>query len=115
MGIGPPTVAYAGRTDKAPNRAAVPIPGRAGPPGSRTTARTGNREGSPGAVALLIVSTRLIMKVPHSIPWMITPELSVVIGWMFFGAALYFAYGLLRPSWANAGGQMAGFLAYDLC
>ena len=32
--------------------------------------------------ALLLVSTRLILKVPNSIPWKITPELSVVIGWM---------------------------------
>jgi hypothetical protein len=38
----------------------------------------------------------------------------VVIGLMFLGAATYFAYGLLRPSWANAAGQLAGFLAYDL-
>ena len=64
--------------------------------------------------ALLLVSTRLILKVPNSIPWKITPELSVVIGWMFFGAALYFAYGLLRPSWLNSAGQLCGFLAYDV-
>ncbi|GAB4152884.1 MAG: hypothetical protein Fur0021_18040 [Candidatus Promineifilaceae bacterium] len=65
-------------------------------------------------IALLIVSTRLILQAPNAIPWTITPELSVVIGWMFFGAALYFAYGLLRPGWANAAGQLIGFLAYDL-
>jgi hypothetical protein len=64
--------------------------------------------------ALLIVSTRLIFQVPNSLSWAITPELSVVIGWMFFGALTYFAYGLLRPGWANAGGQLAGFLAYDI-
>jgi hypothetical protein len=64
--------------------------------------------------ALLIVSTRLLLKVPDTIPWMITPELSVVIGWTFLGAATYFAYALLRPSWLNAAGQLAGFLAYDL-
>jgi hypothetical protein len=63
--------------------------------------------------ALLIVSTLLILKRPV-IPWTLTPELSVLIGWMFLGAAFYFAYGLLRPSWNNAGGQLAGFLAYDL-
>jgi hypothetical protein len=56
----------------------------------------------------------LILKVPDTIPWAITPELSVVMGWMFVGAAAYFVYGLLRPSWANAAGQLAGFLAYDL-
>jgi hypothetical protein len=65
-------------------------------------------------VALLIVSVRLIVGTPNVIPWTITPELSVVIGWMFLGAALYFVYGLLRPFWANAAGQLLGFLAYDL-
>jgi hypothetical protein len=65
-------------------------------------------------IALLIVSTRLILKIPNTIPWTITPDLSVVIGWMFLGAAAYFAYGLLRPSWANTAGQLAGFLAYDV-
>jgi hypothetical protein len=64
-------------------------------------------------IALLLVSIRLILKVPNVIPWKITPELSVVIGWMFLGAALYFAYALLRPSWVNSAGQLVGFLAYD--
>lgn len=64
--------------------------------------------------ALAIVSFRLITKAPNTIPWKITPELSVVIGWMFVGAALYFIYGLLRPSWLNSAGQLLGFLAYDL-
>jgi hypothetical protein len=65
-------------------------------------------------IALLIVSTLLILKTPNVIPWKITPELSVVIGCMFFGAATYFVYALLRPSWVNAAGQLAGFLAYDV-
>lgn len=65
-------------------------------------------------IALLIVSVQLIFKVPNVIPWTITPELSVVIGWMFAGAAAYFVYALLRPSWFNSAGQLAGFLAYDL-
>jgi hypothetical protein len=33
---------------------------------------------------------------------------------MFLGAAMYFAYGLLRPSWLNSAGQLIGFLAYDV-
>ncbi len=64
-------------------------------------------------VALLFVSVRLWLQIP-TIPWPLTPELSLLVGSMFFGAAVYFIYGLLRPSWANAGGQLAGFLAYDL-
>jgi hypothetical protein len=65
-------------------------------------------------VALLIVAGRLVLKVPDSIPWKITPELSVLIGWMFLGAMFYFVYGLLQPSWKNSAGQLVGFLAYDL-
>jgi hypothetical protein len=65
-------------------------------------------------IALLVVSIQLILKVPNVLPWKITPELSVVIGWMFIGAAMYFVYGLLRPSWLNAAGQLVGFLAYDV-
>jgi hypothetical protein len=40
--------------------------------------------------------------------------MSVVVGWMFLGAAFYFFYALLRPSWVNSAGQLAGFLAYDV-
>lgn len=65
-------------------------------------------------IALLIVGGRLVWQVPNTIPWKITPELSVVMGWMFLGAAVYFAYGLLRPSWLNSAGQLVGFLAYDV-
>jgi hypothetical protein len=65
-------------------------------------------------IALLIVSGRLILKIPNTIPWTITPEISVIMGWMFLGAAVYFVYGLLRPSWLNSVGQLIGFLAYDV-
>lgn len=65
-------------------------------------------------IALLIVATRLILRAPNIIPWKITPDLSLIIGWMFVGAAFYFVYGLARPSWANSTGQLLGFLAYDL-
>jgi hypothetical protein len=64
-------------------------------------------------IALLIVSTRLLLQIP-TIPWALTPELSLLVGWMFIGAAFYFVYGLLRPDWMNAAGQLLGFLAYDI-
>lgn len=64
-------------------------------------------------VALLLVSGRLFLGIP-TIPWKLTPELSIVAGCLFLGAAVYFVYGLLRPSWTNAAGQLVGFLAYDL-
>ena len=63
--------------------------------------------------ALLITCTGLFLQIPI-IPWKLTPELSVIVGCMFLGAAAYFIYALIRPSWANAAGQLSGFLAYDL-
>jgi len=33
---------------------------------------------------------------------------------MFLGAMTYFIYALVRPSWVNAAGQLAAFLAYDV-
>jgi len=65
-------------------------------------------------VALIIVGTLLILGTPGILPWAITPQLSVLFGCMFLGAAAYFAYGLVDRRWENAGGQLAGFLAYDI-
>ncbi len=66
------------------------------------------------AVALLLVGPLLLLKVPNVFPWTLSAEASVVYGWVFIGAAAYFIYGLLRPAWSNACGQLLGFLAYDL-
>lgn len=65
-------------------------------------------------VALVLVGGSILLGVPDVLPWQVTRELAVLAGLLFAGAASYFAYGLARPSWANAGGQLAGFLAYDL-
>jgi hypothetical protein len=65
-------------------------------------------------LALLFFGTGLILQIPNIIPWRITPDISLFIGWLFVGAAMYFLYALLRPSWWNAAGQLAGFLAYDV-
>lgn len=65
-------------------------------------------------VALLIVGSQLVQGSQTTLPWDVTTEAAVVYGWFFIGAAAYFVYGLLRPRWHNAAGQLAGFLAYDL-
>jgi hypothetical protein len=65
-------------------------------------------------LALALAGVALVLQVPNVMPWPLTPELSVVSGSMFLGAAGYFGYGIARPRWSNAGGQLAGFLAYDL-
>jgi len=65
-------------------------------------------------IALLIVGGQMVLKAPNVLPWNVTTEGGIIYGWMFLGAAAYFVYGLLRPGWYNAAGQLAGFLAYDV-
>lgn len=65
-------------------------------------------------IALLLLGGALVLKTNGILPWSLTTEASVLYGWFFIGAAVYFVYGLLRPVWGNAGGQLSGFLAYDL-
>jgi hypothetical protein len=65
-------------------------------------------------IALLVVGIQMVLKVPNVLPWDITAEGSVIYGWIFLGAAAYFIYALVRPSWQNSIGQLLGFLAYDV-
>lgn len=65
-------------------------------------------------VLLVLAGGQLVLRTPNVLPWYVPMTGQVIYGWMFLGAAAYFAYGLIRPSWQNAGGQLAGFLAYDL-
>jgi hypothetical protein len=65
-------------------------------------------------IALIIAGGQMVLKNTHLMPWQISTDATVIYGWMFLGAAAYFAYGVLRPGWFNAGGQLAGFLAYDV-
>jgi hypothetical protein len=65
-------------------------------------------------VALVLVGGSMVLKVPNVMHWKITPEGSVVYGWLFLGASTYFAYALKKPLWENAVGPLLGFLAYDL-
>ena len=65
-------------------------------------------------IALVLVGGQLVLEAPNVLPWRVAMTGQIIYGWMFLGAAAYFAYGVIRPKWQNAGGQLAGFLAYDL-
>lgn len=65
-------------------------------------------------IVLIIVGGMLVTKRPDTFPWTLRDEVSVVYGWIFLGAAVYFGYGVLVPKWHNACGQLLGFLAYDI-
>jgi hypothetical protein len=66
------------------------------------------------ALILVVAGIALIRGRPNTFPWPLSPELSVLYGCMFIGAACYFVHGLVKPVWGNAKGQLYGFLAYDL-
>lgn len=64
-------------------------------------------------VSLFLAGGALILHTPI-FPWDLNPDSSVIFGCIFLGDAFYFLYGLLRPRWGNAFGQLLSFLAYDL-
>ena len=66
------------------------------------------------ALALLLAGSALVLVRPNIFPWPISTENSVFYGLIFLGAMCYFLYGVIYPVWANAKGQLLGFLAYDV-
>lgn len=56
----------------------------------------------------------LLLKVPNTLPWNLSPESSVLYGWVFLGLAFYYLYAILKPGWIHALGPLLGFLVYDL-
>jgi hypothetical protein len=65
-------------------------------------------------VILTLVGGALVLQLGNVFPWKLGREQSVLYGWIFLGAACYFAYALLVPRGGNARGQLMGFLAYDV-
>lgn len=64
--------------------------------------------------ALVITGIAMIATVETIFPWPLNPDSSVLFGWVFLGAAVYFLHAVLVPYRNNARGQLAGFLAYDI-
>jgi hypothetical protein len=56
----------------------------------------------------------LLLKVPNTLPWNLSPESSVLYGWVFLGLAFYYLYAVLNSQWIHALGPLLGFLVYDL-
>jgi hypothetical protein len=63
--------------------------------------------------ALILAGSALVFRVPV-FPWAVNPDSSIIFGCILLGDACYFLYGLFRPVWHNALGQLLSFLAYDL-
>ena len=71
--------------------------------------------GSFAAFAAILVGAGTALLLHADIfPWPLTAESSVMFGFVYLGAAVYFIHGFLAPRWSNAAGQLAGFLVYDV-
>ncbi len=65
-------------------------------------------------VVLVLVGSGILLQIPNVFAWKLHPTSLALLGWFFLGAACYFLYGLVHPSWQMACGQLWAFLAYDL-
>lgn len=65
-------------------------------------------------IASLFLSGGALILKASIFPWALNPDSSVIFGCIFLGDAFYFLYGMFRPYWHNALGQLLSFLAYDL-
>jgi hypothetical protein len=65
------------------------------------------------AAILIAAGTALLFRA-DIFPWDLRAETSVIFGFIYLGAAVFFIYGFLQPYWSNAAPQLIGFLAYDL-
>lgn len=65
------------------------------------------------ALVLLVASIQLLLHLPIW-PWPLEAESSTLFGLLFLGSAVYFFYGLYKPSWHKMKGQLVAFLLYDL-
>jgi hypothetical protein len=65
-------------------------------------------------VLLLLVGSGILLQIPYVFAWELTPPATALFGCFYLGASIYFLYGLVRPSWPRACGQLWAFLAYDL-
>jgi FtsH-binding integral membrane protein len=65
-------------------------------------------------LVLMAVGTALILCYPYVFPWPLQPQTSIVFGWVFMGASLFFLHGFIYAVRGNVRGQLLGFIAYDL-
>jgi hypothetical protein len=52
----------------------------------------------------------LLWNIPNTLPWNISPESSVLYGWVFLGLAFYYLHAVWKPQWIHALGPLLGFL-----
>lgn len=55
----------------------------------------------------------LLVPIPGHFPWLLTPELSVIFGWVLVGGALYYGWCMVCPIWENGYPGLYGLIVYS--
>jgi hypothetical protein len=64
-------------------------------------------------VALVIAGSALVLQV-QAFPWRLWDQTATLFGFVFLGAAAYFAHTVISGRWSFAAPALWGFLAYDI-
>ncbi len=64
-------------------------------------------------VPLLVASAGLLARHPHVFPWPLNPDSSTLMGWMFLGTGVSFAFAVVQRPWQYVRTLLMGFLVYD--
>ena len=62
----------------------------------------------------LLEGLYLVVPLPGHFPWLLTPEISVLYGWVLIGGAFFFGWSLVQPIWENGYPVLYALIAYDL-
>ncbi len=66
------------------------------------------------APLLFLIGIELILHLPAILPWPLTWQTSLLLGWILIGFAFNYAYVALRGDWAAGQVILFGFLVYDI-
>jgi hypothetical protein len=55
-----------------------------------------------------------VVQIPNVFPWPLKAESSLLLGWIFYGIAVYFVYALLFSQWGYDTGPLLGLTANAL-
>ncbi len=61
----------------------------------------------------LLEGLHLVLPSPAHFPWLLTPEFSVLYGWVLIGGSLFFGWALVQATWENAYPLLYGLVFYN--
>jgi hypothetical protein len=64
------------------------------------------------ALLVLVCGAALLLDVPGIMPWQVSPQSGLLIGWVLVGLSAEYAYVAMRGQWPDAEMLLVGFLVY---